>query len=67
MSKPKLLFDGIENKHYVRAWKEGRDFAVQVWKGKKPEGEPAGDWLMPGVLGLDVCIAQAILQTKPLS
>lgn len=53
---------------YVKAWKEGRgrnaEVMVQVWKSGKPEGEPDGDWAMPGVLPVDVAVSQALLQTK---
>ena len=64
--KPKYLWDGVWGKtgRYVRAWKVGRsEIAVDVWNGDKPEGEPAGDWAMPRVLGLSSCIEQALLQT----
>jgi hypothetical protein len=49
---------------FVRAWKERREWVVQVWLGETPDGEPKGDWEMPGVLGLDAAIRQAVLQTK---
>jgi hypothetical protein len=67
--KPKYKFDGKYNAHYVRAWKEGRgrdaEIAVQVWWAKdKPEGEPDGDWGMPGVLPVSAAIAQAVLNTQ---
>jgi len=75
--KPNYVHDGVrlfqqqgqpDRKDYVRAWQEGRgrnaDIIVQVWVGKdKPEGEPEGDWAMPGVLGIPACIAQAVVQT----
>lgn len=61
---PKLLIDEVRGDNYVRAWKERRNIVVQVWKGKNyPEGEPNGDWEMPGVLGLTTAVEQAILQT----
>lgn len=60
---PKLLKDGVIDGRYVRAWKEKGEWVVQVWKGDKPEGEPAGDWAMPGVLGLEAAVAQAMVQT----
>lgn len=60
---PKLLRDQVVNGHYVKAWKEGREFVVQIWKGEKPEGEPSGDWAMPSVIGLEAAVQQAILQT----
>lgn len=57
-----------ERKVYVRAWKEGkgrdREIAVQVWNSGKPEGEPEGDWGMPGILPVTAAIEQAILQTE---
>jgi hypothetical protein len=64
--KPRLLVDGYQTEEsvYVRAWKEGREYAVQVWKGETPTGEPAGDWGMPGALGLAASVAQAIKQTR---
>lgn len=64
--KPKYIFDGIRDGVYVRAWKEGRghgEIVVQVWKSGKPDGEPDGDWGMPGIIG-DAAIDQAVLQTK---
>lgn len=48
---------------FVRMWKQRRDFNVQVWLSGTPEGEPDGDWEMPGVLGPTTCMEQAILQT----
>lgn len=64
--RKKYLLDGIHEGRYVRAWKEGRghgEFIVQVWNGKSPEGEADGDWAMPGILGLDGSVSQAVLQT----
>lgn len=65
---PKLLRDGLHKDGvYVKAWKEGRghgEFIVQVWRAKEPIGEPDGDWAMPGILGLQVCIDQAVAQTR---
>lgn len=64
--KTKFLVDEVRGKFYVRAWKDDRTtIAVQVWHGKKADGEPAGDWGMPAILGLDACVAQALLQTGP--
>jgi hypothetical protein len=65
----KYVYDGPREAHYVRAWREGRgrnaDIVVQVWKNKTtPEGEPCGDWVMPGILGVAAAINQATLQTK---
>lgn len=59
--------DEKERRHFVRAWKEGRhEVVVQVWLDKEePIGEPDGDWAMPALLGLIVCIDQAITQTEP--
>jgi hypothetical protein len=61
---PKYLVDGVRDGNYVRLWKEGREWVVQVWKGKKePKGDPDGDWAMPGVLPAEAALGQAILQT----
>jgi len=62
--KIKYLHDGVHNKVYVRAWKEKREIIVQVWLSGKPEGEPEGDWAMPGIIGVPAAVEQAILQTK---
>lgn len=67
--KPRYVYDQAVKQHYVRAWQEGRgrnaDIVVQVWLHKdKPEGEPEGDWAMPGVLGYPAAVAQAIAQTS---
>lgn len=64
---PKYMSDGVwaDTGHYVRVWKERREYVVQVWIDKTtPDGEPDGDWSMPGVLGLSTAVAQSILQTK---
>ena len=68
-TKIRYQFDGKYNAHYIRAWKEGRgrnsEIMVQVWFAKdKPEGEPDGDWAMPGVLPISAAIAQAVLNTE---
>lgn len=65
--KRKYLHDEMKDGIYVRAWKEGRghgEFMVQVWWKPKPEGEPDGDWVMPGIIGLQGAVAQAILNTS---
>lgn len=63
--KIKFLVNEAQAGNYVRAFRERRDIVVQVWWGKtSPDGEPEGDWSMPGVLGLTTAIAQAVLQTK---
>lgn len=67
MSKkqPRYILDGVQDGHYVRAFKERREIVVQVWLNKtRPEGEPDGDWCMPGVLGITAAVGQAVLQTK---
>lgn len=67
MPKGKFIKDGQAKKGgpYIRVWKEGRQsIMVQVWLSGNPVGKPDGDWEMPAVLGVEVCIAQAILQTK---
>lgn len=67
MIKKRLLVDEVRGGRYVRCWKEGRghgEYMVQVWNGGKPEGEPDGDWVMPGALGISACVDQAILQTE---
>ena len=65
--RKRYLLDGMREGRYVRAWKEGRghrgEVMVQVWNSGKPEGEPDGDWAMPGILPVGACISQAILQT----
>lgn len=61
----KYAWNDVHGEHYVRAWKERRNYAVQVWLNKTtPNGEPDGDWAYPAVLGLATVIAQAILDTK---
>ncbi len=60
---PRILVEGIVLDKYVKAWKEGRDYAVQVWHNKTGEGEPDGDWGMPSILGLSGSIEQSIIQT----
>lgn len=62
--KIRYLTNGVHAKGcYIKAWKERRDMIVQVWWSGKAEGEPDGDWLMPGIFGM-ANIDQAILQTK---
>ena len=64
--KPHLLVDEVQDGRHVRAWKEGRghgEYMVQVWNSGKPEGEPDGDWAMPGIIGLDGAVSQSLLQT----
>ena len=67
MSKKRYQFDGLRDGRWVSAWKEGRgrnaEVIVQIWNGGSVEGEPDGDWAMPGILPVDVAIEQAILQT----
>lgn len=68
--RQRYLIDGLHEGRYVRAWKEGRghgEYIVQVWNGRSTEGEPDGDWVMPGILGLSASVSQAILQTKKKS
>lgn len=64
MAKIKYQMDGIHNGAYVRAWREKRQWAVQVWTSGKPEGDPDGDWVMPGVFSLMAAVEQSILQSK---
>lgn len=58
---------GVVRGRYYEATKEGRgrdaEIAVQVWKGDKKEGEPVGDWGMPGILPMHAAIDQAVLNT----
>ena len=67
-AKPKYLWNMLHNEVFVRAWGEGRgrqrEIAIQVWLSGKPEGEPDGDWGMPGILPLDAAIDQAIINTR---
>lgn len=66
--KQQYVVDGPHGDAYVRAWSQGkgrnREICVQVWLHGKMEGDPQGDWAMPGVLGYEAAIAQAIIQTK---
>lgn len=65
--KRKYLRDEARDGIYVRAWKEGRghgEYMVQVWWKPNCEGEPDGDWVMPGIVGLEGAVAQSILNTK---
>lgn len=68
MPKRKYLVNELRGGRWVRAWAEGRgrnkEFSIQVWNCGKPEGDPDGDWGMPGVLGLSASIDQALLQTE---
>ena len=59
----KLLVDEKRGTRYVRAWKERRETAVQIWNSGEPKGEPDGDWVMPSVLPAVLAIEQALLQT----
>jgi len=61
--QPKCLVNEVRDGRFIRVWKERREIVVQVWDGPEPNGEPKGDWAMPGVLGLETAIAQAIAQT----
>ncbi len=62
----RYLVNETRKGRYVRAWWVGRDeIAVQVWNGPDPVGEPAGDWGMPSVLGVEASVDQAMLQTPP--
>lgn len=60
--------DGQGRVRYVKCWSEGKgrgkEWAVQVWNGPEPKGEPAEDWGMPGVLDFGTAIRQAVLQTE---
>lgn len=65
----KYAVDGVRGENYVRAWKEGKgrdaEIMVQVWlKKAAPDGEPNGDWAMPGVLGVECAISQSVIQSK---
>lgn len=64
--KIKYAFDGIHqvSKRYVRRWKDGREWVVQIWAGDKPEGDPKDDWAMPGVLGSFVAMEQEVAQSR---
>ena len=67
--KPKYTYNSkVSDGRWVRAWSEGKgrnkEFMVQVWNNGTGEGEPDGDWAMPGILGLSTSIAQAVIQTE---
>lgn len=62
--KPKILVDEIRHAHRVKVWREKREIVVQVWRSWKGDGEADGDWAMPGFLGLDAAIAQAVQNTE---
>jgi hypothetical protein len=64
-TRKRLLVDEVRNGRFIRAWKERGEIVVQVWDGDKPEGESEHEWGMPGVLGLEACVDQAILQSRP--
>lgn len=54
--------------HYVQSWREGRgrnaECIVLIWANAcAPDGEPDGEWAMPGDLSDQAAIDQAILQT----
>jgi len=65
--KKRYLFDGLRDGRWIRCWSEGRgrnkEIAVQIWNSGVAEGDPDGDWGMPGVLGVVLSIDQAVLQT----
>lgn len=64
--KTMYLIDEARGGNYVRAFRERRDFVVQVWLNRAdPVSEPDGDWSMPGRLGLELAVEQAAFQTKP--
>lgn len=67
MGKKRYLVDEVQDGRYVRAWKEGRgrnqEVVVQIWNSGKPEGDPDGEWGMPGILGVPACVSQALKQT----
>lgn len=58
---------GVSRGRYYEAHTEGRgrdrEHVVKVWKTNKKEGEPSGDWGMPGILPLDAAVDQAVLNT----
>lgn len=64
-TKPQI---GVQHGRYYEATKEGRGrnsaIVVKVWNGDKKEGEPTHEWEMPGILGMDAAIAQAIVQSR---
>ena len=66
--KVKYLYDEMKDGIYARAWREGRgrnsEIIVHVWWKPKPEGEPDGDWGMPGMLPVSAAVDQAILNTR---
>lgn len=63
--EPKLAVNEVRDGHFVKSWKENREWVVQVWLNKPtPDGEPEGDWSYPGVLGVDVAVSQGVLDTK---
>ncbi len=70
MAKIKYLHNGVYSfpptqTHFVKAWKEKRQWVIQVWFNKStPEGEPQGDWEMPGVFPMIAAIEQSILNTE---
>lgn len=52
---------------FIKWWREGRgrnaEIIVQVWNNGVPNGEPDGDWAMPGAFTPNMAISQAIAQT----
>lgn len=66
VKRKRYLLDGVRGDRYIRAWKEGRghgEIVVQIWNKPTPEGQPDGDWGMPGILGAILAVDQAIAQT----
>jgi hypothetical protein len=67
--KIRYLVDGLREGRWIKLWKEGRghgEYMVQIWNSGKPEGEPDGDWAMPGIIGAVGAMETAVLQTpKP--
>ena len=63
--KIRYLIDAAEGGHFIRAYKDRRDFIVQVWLDKaEPTGEPDGDWGMPAQIDLTIAVALAVAQTR---
>ncbi len=59
---------GVMRGRYYEATKSGRGYnaeiEVLVWPGDKKEGEPGHEWVMPGILPIDLAVSQAIMQSQ---
>jgi len=58
-----FVVDELRDGRYVRATKTRESIDIQIWNSGTPVGDPDGDWAMPKILGVEISIEQALLQT----